>query len=194
MFALFIKKVIEIAVSIIISLSANQTTTTKVTEKPVNTTTVTTTTTKEKTTKKKKVEKKETKQVQKTVQINRIPSHLYVNNIDVEVVQINPTSTYQLQLIVNDPYKAACYQYEKCLYIGDHSDQSFWSLPQVKVGDKMYWQNKVYKCYYVDDYGYLDQTGHIRLSNNKLLYEFECIALVTCKTDYTRYIRLFKEE
>lgn len=191
MFELFIKKVIELAISIIISLSANQpkttTTTQTVKEKPVTTTTqvveekpVTTTTKKE--------------PVQKTVQINRIPSHVYVGNIDVEVVQIDPTSTYQLQVIVNDPYKAASYKYDKCLYIGDHSDQSFWSLPQVKVGDKMYWQNKVYKCYYIDDYGYLDSVGHIHLSDGNLLYEQNCIALVTCKTNVARYIRLFKED
>lgn len=186
MFELFIKKVIELAVSIIISLSANQATTTTTTttttqtvkEKPVTTTTQTI--------------KKEP--VQKNVQINRIPSHVYVDNIDVEVVQIDPTSTYQLQVIVNDPYKAASYKYDKCLYIGDHSDQSFWSLPQVKVGNKMYWQNKVYKCYYADDYGYLDSVGHIHLSDGTLLYEQNCIALVTCKTNVTRYIRLFKED
>lgn len=181
MFALVIKKMIELIMSMIISLNANQaktTTTEKVKEKPVTTTT--------------QVVKKEP--VQKIVQANRIPSHVYVGSIDVEVVQIAPTSTYQLQVIVNDPYKAACYWYNKCLYIGDHSDQSFWSLPQIKVGDKMYWQNKNYKCYYADDYGYLDSIGHIHLSNNEYLYEQSCVALVTCKTNTTRYIRLFKEE
>lgn len=194
MFALFIKKVIEIAVSIIISLSANQTTT-KVTEKPVNTTTVTTTTTKEKTTTtKKKVEKKETKQVQKNVQINRIPSHLYVNNIDVEVVEVNPQSTYELQCVVNNPYKAVAYQYKNCLYIGDHSDQCFATLPYVKLRDKMYWKGKTYICTYVDDYAYLDVNGYIRLSNGTQLYDYKTIALVTCKTNNTRYIRFFKEE
>lgn len=181
MFVLFIKKFIELAMSMIISLSANQakTTTPKVKEKPITTTTQTV--------------KKET--VQKNVQINRIPSHLYINNIDVEVVYIdNPTSTYQLQVIVNNPYKAASYKYGECLYIGDHSDQAFWSLPQIKVGDKMYWQNKVYKCYYADNYGYLDRVGHIHLSDGSLLCEKSCIALCTCKTNTTRYIRFFKEE
>lgn len=181
MFALVIKKMIELIMSMIISLNANQaktTTTEKVKEKPVTTTTQTI--------------KKEP--VQKNVQANRIPSHIYIGNIDVEVVYIEPTSTYDLQVIVDHPNKAASYKYGKCLYIGDHSDQAFYTLPNVKVGDYAYWQNKRYKCYYADDNCYLDQTGHIRLSNNKLLCDFECTALVTCKTDYTRYVRLFKEE
>lgn len=142
----------------------------------------------------KKVEVEKPVIIQEKKEVQRIPSHLYTGNIDVEVVYIEPTSTYDLQVIVDNPYKAASYKYGKCLYIGDHSDQAFYALPNVKVGDYMYWQNKRYKCYYADDNCYLDQTGHIRLSNNKLLCDFECTSLVTCKTDYTRYVRLFKEE
>lgn len=178
MFELFIKKVIELAVSIIISLSANQaktTTTEKVKEKPVTTTT--------------QVVKKEP--VQKIVHLN---NHLYVNEIDVEVVEVNPQSTYELQCIVNNPYKAVAYQYKNCLYIGDHSDQCFATLPYVKLKDKMYWKGKTYTCTYADDYAYLDVNGYIRLSNGTQLYDYETIALVTCKTNNTRYIRFFKED
>lgn len=122
----------------------------------------------------------------------RYENHLYLNNIDVEVIEIDATSTYQLQQIVDGP-GAAAYQYYKALYIGDHNYQAFATLPQVKVGDLMYWKNKTYKCYYADDFGYLDNMGYIRLSNGEQLYDQEAIAVVTCKDDFVRYIRLFKE-
>jgi hypothetical protein len=111
----------------------------------------------------------------------------------VRVVQTNPSSTYELQHIVDDPATAVCYKYSKCLYIGDHSNQAFATLPAVQKGDIMTWQGRTYKCYYADDNGYLDNIGHIHLSTGEYLYEQETLALVTCKTDYTRYIRLFKE-
>lgn len=150
----------------------------------------------------KKVEEVKQEPVQEIVQINepevvkvepvRYENHLYLNNIDVEVVEIDATSTYQLQQIVDGPC-AAAYQYYKALYIGDHDYQAFATLPQVKVGDLMYWKNKTYTCYYADDFGYLDNMGYIRLSNGEQLYDQEAIAVVTCKTNVDRYIRLFKE-
>ena len=136
---------------------------------------------------------KEVPEVVQEVEPVMYDDHVYINDIDVRVVKINATSTYELQAIVDDPNTAVCYQYSKCLYIGDHSNQAFATLPQVKVGDTMYWQGKTYTCYYADDYGYLDSMGYIRLSDGQQLYDQTAIALVTCKTDITRYVRLFKE-
>ena len=130
--------------------------------------------------------------IQEVVEPARYDDHIYVDAIDVRVVQVNPSSTYELQQIVDGP-DAVAYQYSKCLYIGDHSHQAFATLPQVKVGDLMYWQGKTYTCYYADDFGYLDGMGYIRLSDGQQLYDQKAIALVTCKTDVDRYIRLFKE-
>lgn len=122
----------------------------------------------------------------------RYDDHIYVDDIDVRVVQTNPSSTYELQAIVDGP-DAAAYQYSKCLYIGDHNYQAFATLPQVKVGDKMYWQGKTYTCYYADDFAHLDSMRNIMLSTGEYLYEQQAIAVVTCKDDYVRYVRLFKE-
>lgn len=131
--------------------------------------------------------------VQEVVEPVRYDDHIYVGSIDVRVVKVEPTNTYELQHIVDDPATAVCYKYSKCLYIGDHSNQSFATLPEVQKGDIMYWQGHTYKCYYADNNGYLDNIGHIHLSTGEYLYEQNTIALVTCKTDYTRYVRLFKE-
>lgn len=120
-------------------------------------------------------------------------NHVYVDSIDVEIVEVDPSNTYQLQAIVDDPYKGVSYQYYKCTYIGDHSHEKFATLPYVKVNDIMHWKGKTYKCFYADDNAYLDSMGNIVLSNGQYLYEQEATALVTCKTDYTRYVRLFKE-
>ena len=131
--------------------------------------------------------------VQEVIEPVRYDDHIYVGSIDVRVVKVEPTNTYELQHIVDDPATAVCYQYSKCLYIGDHNNQAFATLPAVQNGDTMTWQGRTYKCYYADDNGYLDSIGHIHLSTGEYLYEQETLALVTCKTDYTRYIRLFKE-
>ncbi len=120
--------------------------------------------------------------------------HVYINDIDVQIIELtDPSNTYQLQAIVDDPYKGVSYQYSKCTYIGDHSHECFATLPYVKVGDILHWKGKTYECYYADDNAYLNYIGHICLSNGEYLYEQEATALVTCKTDYTRYVRLFKE-
>lgn len=143
---------------------------------------------------KEEVVKEVTKVVQEeVVEPVRYDDHLYINDIDVKVVQVEPTSTYELQHIVDDPATAVCYKYSKCLYIGDHSNQAFATLPAVQKGDIMYWQGRTYKCYYADDNAYLNNIGHIVLSTGEYLYEQNTIALVTCKTDTTRYVRLFKE-
>lgn len=120
-------------------------------------------------------------------------NHVYINDIDVEIVEVDPTNSYQLQTIVDDPYKGVSYKYYKCTYVGDHSHEGFATLPYVKVNDIMYWNGKTYKCYYADDSAYLDSMRNIVLSNGQYLYDQNCIALVTCRTDYTRYVRLFKE-
>lgn len=119
--------------------------------------------------------------------------HVYVNNIDVQIVEVDPYDTYQLQAIVDDPYKGVSYQYYHCTYIGDHSHEKFATLPAVKMGDLMHWHNKTYQCFYADDNAYLDGMRNIILSNGQYLYDQECVALVTCKNDYVRYVRLFKE-
>lgn len=144
--------------------------------------------------KEQKVVKEEPEVVQEQiVEPVRYDDHVYVGSIDVRVVEVEPTNTYELQYIVDDPATAVCYQYSKCLYIGDHNNQAFATLPIVQKGDIMTWQGRTYKCYYADNNGYLDSIGHIHLSTGEYLYEQNTIALVTCKTDYTRYIRLFKE-
>lgn len=123
----------------------------------------------------------------------RYYDHVYVGSIDVQIVEVDPTSTYQMQQIVDDPYKGVSYQYYHCTYVGDHSHEGFATLPNVQVNDTMYWHGKTYKCYYADNNAYLDYTQNIMLSNGQYLYDQEAIALVTCKTDATRYVRLFKE-
>ena len=120
--------------------------------------------------------------------------HVYVDNlIDVQIVEVDPYNTYQLQSIVDDPYKGVSYQYYHCTYVGDHSHEGFANLPYVKVNDILHWQGKNYKCFYVDDNAYLDGMRNIVLSNGQYLYDQNAIALVTCKNDYIRYVRLFKE-
>ena len=120
--------------------------------------------------------------------------HVYVDNlIDVQIVEVDHYDTYQLQAIVDDPYKGVSYQYYHCTYIGDHSHECFATLPSVQMGDLMYWHGKTYQCYYADDNAYLDSMRNIVLSNGQYLYDQDCVALVTCKNDYIRYVRLFKE-
>lgn len=141
-----------------------------------------------------KVEKVEPEEVViKVEQPTYYANHVYVDNIDVEIVEVDTSNTYQLQQIVDDPYKGVSYQYYKCTYVGDHSHEGFATLPYVKVGDTLHWKGKTYTCYYADDNAYLDSMSNIVLSNGQYLYEQEATALVTCKTDYTRYVRLFKE-
>ena len=162
----------------------------------------------------KKVEKVETETVQENVQIDkpevkeepkeevdikvdpptRYYDHVYVGNIDVQIVEVDPSNTYQLQQIVDDPMKGVSYKYYHCTYIGDHSHEGFATLPNVQINDIMYWHGKTYKCYYADNNAYLDGMRNIVLSNGQYLYDQNCIALVTCKSDTTRYVRLFKEE
>lgn len=120
-------------------------------------------------------------------------NHVYVDDIDVEIVEVDPSNTYQLQQIVDDPYKGVSYKYYKCTYVGDHSHEGFANLPYVKVNDTLHWQGKTYKCFYADDNAYLDGMRNIVLSNGQYLYDQDCVALVTCRTDFTRYVRLFKE-
>lgn len=158
-----------------------------------------------------KVEKVETETVQENVQINepevkeepeveikveqptRYYDHVYVGNIDVQIVEVDASNTYELQSIVDDPYKGVSYQYYKCTYVGDHSHEGFANLPSVQINDQLYWKGKVFKCYYADNNTYLDGMRNIVLSNGQYLYDQNCIALVTCKSDTTRYVRLFKE-
>lgn len=123
----------------------------------------------------------------------RYYDHVYVGNIDVQIVEVDPSNTYQLQQIVDDPYKGVSYKYYHCTYVGDHSHEGFANLPYVQKGDNLYWKGKTYICYYADNNAYLDYTQNIKLSNGEYLYDQDCVALVTCKTDYTRYVRLFKE-
>lgn len=145
--------------------------------------------------KEQKVVKEEPEEVViKVEQPTYYADHVYINDIDVQIVELaDPSSTYQMQQIVDDPYKGVSYKYYKCTYVGDHSHEKFATLPNVKVNDIMHWKGKTYKCYYADDNAYLDSMRNIVLSNGQYLYDQNCIALVTCRTDYTRYVRLFKE-
>ncbi len=144
-----------------------------------------------------KVVKEEVEPEEVTIKVTQPPTryydHVYVNDIDVQIVEVDPYDTYQLQAIVDDPYKGVSYQYYHCTYIGDHSHECFATLPSVQIGDLMYWHGKTYQCYYADDNAYLDGMRNIVLSNGQYLYDQECVALVTCKTDFSRYVRLFKE-
>lgn len=120
--------------------------------------------------------------------------HVYVDDIDVQIVELaDPSSTYQMQQIVDDPYRGVSYKYYKCTYVGDHSHEGFANLPYVKVNDVLHWKGKTYKCYYADDNACLDSMGNITLSNGTYLYDQEAVALVTCKNDFIRYVRLFRE-
>lgn len=145
--------------------------------------------------KEQKVEKVEPEEVViKVEQPTYYNDHVYVDNlIDVQIVEVDPYDTYQLQSIVDDPYKGVSYQYYHCTYVGDHSHEGFANLPYVKVNDILHWQGKNYKCFYADDNAYLDGMRNIVLSNGQYLYDQNCVALVTCKNDYVRYVRLFKE-
>ncbi len=160
-----------------------------------------------------KVEKVETETVQENVQINepevkeepeeveikvttpptRYYDHVYVRDIDVQIVEVDASNTYELQSIVDDPYKGVSYKYYHCTYVGDHSHEGFATLPSVQINDLLYWKGKTYKCFYADNNAYLDGMRNIVLSNGQYLYDQECVALVTCKNDYVRYVRLFKE-
>ena len=140
------------------------------------------------------VEPQATEEVEiKVTQPTYYADHVYVNDIDVQIVEVDPSNTYQLQSIVDDPYRGVSYQYYKCTYVGDHSHEGFATLPYVKVNDILHWKGKTFKCYYADDNACLDSMGNITLSNGNYLYDQNCVALVTCKTDFTRYVRLFKE-
>lgn len=141
-----------------------------------------------------KVVKEEPEEVTiKVQQPTYYADHVYVNDIDVQIVEVDPSNTYQLQSIVDDPYRGVSYKYYHCTYIGDHSHEGFANLPYVKVNDIMHWKGKTYKCYYTDDNACLDSMGNITLSNGTYLYDQQAVALVTCKNDFVRYVRLFKE-
>ena len=139
-----------------------------------------------------KVEKEEV--TIKVKQPTYYADHVYVDDIDVQIVELaDPSSTYQMQQIVDDPYRGVSYKYYKCTYVGDHSHEGFATLPYVKVNDVLHWKGKTYRCYYADDNACLDSMRNIVLSNGNYLYDQEAVALVTCKNDFVRYVRLFKE-
>ncbi len=139
------------------------------------------------------VEEPEEVEIKVTTPPTYYDNHVYVDDIDVEIVEVDPSNTYQLQSIVDDPYRGVSYKYYKCTYIGDHSHEGFATLPYVKVNDILHWKGKKYKCYYADDNACLDSMRNITLSNGTYLYDQNAIALVTCKNDFVRYVRLFKE-
>lgn len=143
--------------------------------------------------KEQEVEKVEPEVVVEQVEPTYYADHVYVDDIDVQIVEVDPSNTYQLQSIVDDPYRGVSYKYYKCTYVGDHSHEKFANLPYVKVNDVMHWKGKTYKCFYADDNACLDGMRNIVLSNGQYLYDQNCVALVTCKTDFIRYVRLFKE-
>jgi len=141
-----------------------------------------------------KVEKVEPEEVViKVEQPTYYADHVYVDDIDVQIIEVDPSNTYQLQQIVDDPYRGVSYKYYKCTYVGDHSHEGFATLPYVKVNDIMHWKGETFKCYYADDNACLDSMRNIVLSNGNYLYDQNCVALVTCKNDFIRYVRLFKE-
>ena len=110
------------------------------------------------------------------------------------ILQVGLQSSGDSQSVTNDErYAYIWYMSDSCIYIADHNYQAFKSLPNVYVGCSANMNGRNITCV-CTDYGYCDEVGFIRMSDDSYAGENygNCVVMYTCTGGSGRFISIWQ--
>lgn len=122
-----------------------------------------------------------------------VPGDHGILSID-NILQVGLQGSGDSQAVTNDErYAYIWYMSDSCIYIADHNYQAFKSLPNVYVGCSANMNGRNITCV-CTDYGYCDEVGFIRMSDDSYAGENygNCVVMYTCTSGSGRFISIWQ--